>query len=56
VENARSAGMVKLNERIKHAMDRLQYLMESYLFEQTDLDLNAEVRYPESIMSLFCPS
>lgn len=43
VENARSAGMVKLNERIKHTMDRLQYLMEAFLFEQLDLDLNAEV-------------
>ena len=34
VEQARSAGMVKLNERIKNAMERLQYLMDTYLFEQ----------------------
>ena len=34
VENARTNGMIKLNERIKNAMERLQYLMESFLFEQ----------------------
>ena len=34
VEQARSAGMIKLNERIKNAMERLQYLMDTYLFEQ----------------------
>lgn len=34
IENARSAGMIKLNERIRGAMDRLLYLMEAFLFEQ----------------------
>lgn len=34
VENARSAGMVKLNERIRHAMERLTYLLDTFLFEQ----------------------
>lgn len=34
VEEARTNGMIKLNERIRNAMERLQYLMESYLFEQ----------------------
>lgn len=43
VEQARSAGMVKLNERIKNAMERLQYLMESYLFEQGETALVQQV-------------
>lgn len=35
IESARSAGMIKLNERIRGVMDRLLYLMESFLFEQS---------------------
>lgn len=34
IEQARSAGMVKLNDRIRNAMERLTYLLDTYLFEQ----------------------
>lgn len=35
VEKARTTGMVKLNERLKNAAERLDYLLETYLFESS---------------------
>ncbi|CAH1783738.1 unnamed protein product, partial [Owenia fusiformis] len=54
IENARTYGMIKLNERIKSAYERLQYLLDSYLFNQEDLDLNSEVlKWPKEINPIF---
>lgn len=54
VENARTNGMIKLNERIKAAMERLQYLMESFLFEQSKYRMLITTPSHEYPLSTLC--
>lgn len=54
VENARTQGMVQLNERITQSKDRLAYLIDVFLFNPEDIDLNCEVlTWPKRINPVF---
>lgn len=54
VENARTQGMVQLNERITQSKDRLAYLIDVFLFTPEDIDLNCEVlTWPKRINPVF---
>ncbi len=54
VENARTMGMINLNERIKEAHTRMQYLLDIYIFSNEDLDLNSQVlMWPKNINPVF---
>ncbi|GFO33725.1 dynein heavy chain 12, axonemal-like, partial [Plakobranchus ocellatus] len=54
VENARTSGMIKLNQKITESKDRLAYLIDVFMFEPKDIDLNCEVlTWPKRIMPVF---
>ena len=54
VENARSMGMIKLNERINETYNRMQYLLDVYFFSPEDIDLNSRVLlWPSEINPVF---
>ncbi|ESP01004.1 hypothetical protein LOTGIDRAFT_225521 [Lottia gigantea] len=54
VGQARTLGMIKLNERIKESKDRLAYLIDVFMFEQEDIELNCEVlTWPSRINPVF---
>lgn len=53
-QEARTSGMVKLNERIKESKDRLAYLIDVYMFPAEDIELNCEVlTWPNRISPVF---
>ena len=46
--------MIALNQRITESKDRLAYLIDVFLFEPNDIDLNCEVlTWPKRIMPVF---
>ncbi|XP_041350374.1 dynein heavy chain 12, axonemal-like isoform X3 [Gigantopelta aegis] len=54
VTNARTIGMVSLNERIKESKDRLAYLIDVFMFTKEDIELNCEVlTWPKRINPVF---
>ncbi|PAA47942.1 hypothetical protein BOX15_Mlig003862g8 [Macrostomum lignano] len=54
MEQARSTGMVTLNEKIKESQNRLQYLLDVWIFNDDDLQLNSEVlTWPKRISPIF---
>lgn len=54
IEIARTAGMIKLNERIKESKDRLAYLIDVFMFTPKDIELNCEVlTWPKKIYPVF---
>ncbi|KAK6177269.1 hypothetical protein SNE40_015399 [Patella caerulea] len=54
VGQARTMGMIKLNERIKESKDRLAYLIDVYMFTPEDIELNCEVlTWPSRINPVF---
>ncbi|KAK7101380.1 hypothetical protein V1264_019769 [Littorina saxatilis] len=54
VEQARTVGMIKLNERIKDSKDRLAYLIDVFMFTPKDIELNCEVlTWPTRINPVF---
>ncbi|GFS01672.1 dynein heavy chain 12, axonemal-like [Elysia marginata] len=54
VENARTTGMIKLNQKITESKDRLAYLIDVFMFEPRDIELNCEVlTWPKRIMPVF---
>ncbi|KAL8620603.1 hypothetical protein ACOMHN_017884 [Nucella lapillus] len=51
---ARTVGMIKLNERIKESKDRLAYLIDVFMFTPKDIELNCEVlTWPTRINPVF---
>lgn len=51
---ARTMGMIKLNERIKESHNRMQYLLDVYLFCDGDIQLNKDVLlWPQKINPVF---
>jgi hypothetical protein len=53
-QEARTSGMVALNERIKESKDRLAYLIDVYMFPAEDIELNCEVlTWPKRISPVF---
>ncbi|XP_055503511.1 dynein axonemal heavy chain 12 [Leucoraja erinacea] len=54
VNEAKSKGIAALNERIKELHLRLEYLLDVYIFDQTDLDLHVTVLlWPKKIVPIF---
>ncbi|ELU12017.1 hypothetical protein CAPTEDRAFT_196412 [Capitella teleta] len=54
VENARTMGMIRLNEKISESHTRMQYLLDVYLFSKGDLELNSQVlTWPKRINPVF---
>lgn len=54
IGNARTMGMIRLNEKIKESMARLQYLLDVYIFVPEDIELNKKVlTWPRKINPIF---
>ncbi|XP_019624138.1 PREDICTED: dynein heavy chain 12, axonemal-like isoform X1 [Branchiostoma belcheri] len=54
IEQARSVGLLQLNNRITECRNRLSYLLDAYIFQQEDLDLNTTVLlWPREIQPIF---
>jgi hypothetical protein len=56
IGNARTMGMIRLNEKIKESMARLQYLLDVFIFVPDDIELNKKVlTWPRKINPIYRP-
>ena len=54
VGNARTVGMIDLNQRITQSKDRLAYLIDVYMFPAEDIQLNCDaLTWPKRIQPIF---
>lgn len=54
IENARTLGMIKLNERIKTSFEHLQWMLDVYIFSEDDIELNkTTMMWPKRINPVF---
>ena len=53
-QEARTSGMIKLNQRIMESKNRLAYLIDVYMFTPEDIQLNCDVlTWPNRISPVF---
>ena len=54
IEKAKNEGIMALSERIKEAQRQMGFLLENFLFQQEDIDLNTKVLlWPSDIGPVF---
>lgn len=54
IENARTLGMIKLNERIKTSFEHLQWMLDIYIFSEDDIELNkTTMMWPKRINPVY---
>ena len=54
VTEARDSGMRKLTTLIKESRERMQYMLDTFIFPEDEIDLNSEVLlWPSRINPIF---